>query len=199
MGKRENRNKWKIYMGLLEKERVLYFLIIFSCLGSLCLADDNRFFDSKVDYFSAPKQECPSCKAQDEMNQNVSNILSKTKMNVQLAQEGAAMAIDMFLDPSCQFTELAIKNLSAFNRNNPNVTVKIYVNGHIDGFLGIGQRLKHEHPGWSVINDLTGGNAKNLGVLKVPAYIFTLQGKIYRIYGTPDLEETWDKINVTAK
>jgi len=107
--------------------------------------------------------------------------------------------LDLFLDPSCQFTELAIKNLSIFNQNHPNVAIKVYVNGPIQTFLGIGQGLTHEHPRWAVSNDLTGCNAKNLGVLKVPSFIFVFQGKMYRIYGTPDLEEIWGKINATAK
>jgi len=186
-------------MGLLEKERVLYLLVVFSCFGTLGHAENNHFFDSKVDYFSEPKQECSSCKAQDEMNQKVSGTLLKTKMNAQQAQEGTVMAIDMFLDPSCQFSQLAVKNLSSFSQIYPNVAVKIYVNGPIEGFMGIGQQLKHEHPNWTVKNDLTGDFAKNSGVLKDPAYIFTIQGKMYRIYGTPDLEENWSKINVSIK
>ena len=45
------------------------------------------------------------------MNKNVSNILLKTKLNTELAQ-GGTVDLDIFLDPSCQFTQLAIKNLS---------------------------------------------------------------------------------------
>ena len=67
----------------------------------------------KLIIFAEPKQDCPSCKAQDEMNKNVSNIISKIKLNTQLAQGGQAI-IDLFLDSSCQFSQLAIKNLSMF-------------------------------------------------------------------------------------
>jgi len=186
-------------MGLLEKERVLYILAVYSFLGAACYGNDNRFFDSKVDYFSEPKQECVSCKAQDEMNKKVSEALSKTKMSAQPAQEGTGMAIDVFLDPLCQFSQLAIKNLSAFSQNHPNAVIKIYINGPIGGFLSTGQKLKQEHPLWTVTNDLTGGIARNSGVLKAPAYILTLQGKMFRIYGTPNLEETRSKINAPAQ
>ena len=185
-------------MGILEKKILLCLLIFSGCFVSTSHAGDNQFFDSKVDYFAEPKQECSTCKAQDEMNKNVSNILLKTKLNTEFAQGGRA-ALDLFLDSSCQFTQLAIGNLSIFSQNHPNVAVKVYVNGPIEAFLGIGQGLTHDHPSWGVINDLMGANAKNSGVLKIPAYIFTLQGKMYRLYGTPDLEGTWSKINATAK
>ena len=185
-------------MGILEKKILLCLLIFSGCFVSTSHAGDNQFFDSKVDYFAEPKQECSTCKAQYEMNKNVSNILLKTKLNTELAQRGTVV-LDIFLDPSCQFTQPAIKNLSMFSQNHPNVAVKVYVNGSTGAFLGIGQGLTHDHPSWVVINDLMGANAKNSGILKVPAYIFTLQGKMYHLYGTPDLEETWGKINATAK
>jgi len=198
MGKRKNFIKREIRMAILEKKILLYLLIFFGCFVSRGYADDNQFFDSKVDYFAEPKQQCSTCKAQDDMNKNVSDILLKTKMNTEFTSGGAAV-IDLFLDSSCQFTELAIKNLSAFNQKHPKVAVKVYINGPIEGFLGIAQKLMNEHPIWAVTNDLMGGNAKDLGVFKVPAYIFTVQGKMYRIYGTPDLEETWEKVNATAQ
>ncbi len=185
-------------MAILEEKSLLYLLIFFGCFVSTSHAEDNQFFDSKVDYFAEQKQECSTCKAQEDMNNTVAKVLAKTQMYAPLKGAGAA-AIDLFLDPSCQFTELAIKNLSIFSQNHPNVAVKVYVNGSIQTFLGIGQGLTHEHPSWGVLNDLIGSNVKNLGILKVPAYIFTLQGRMYRIYGTPDLEETWGKINATAK
>ena len=185
-------------MALLEKKNLLYLLIFFSCFVSTSYAGDNQFFNSTVDYFSEPKQDCPSCKAQDEMNKNVADVISQIKLNAQLSSGGAG-TIDLFLDSSCQFTQLAIKNLSLFNQNHPTMTVKVYVSGSTDAFLGIGRSITQEHPGWAVSNDLTGDNAKNSGVLKVPAYIFILQGKMYRIYGTPDLEATWSKINAVAK
>ena len=185
-------------MALLEKKNLLYLLIFFSCFVSTSYAGDNQFFNSTVDYFSEPKQDCPSCKAQDEMNKNVADVISKIKLNAQLSSGGAG-TIDLFLDSSCQFTQLAIKNLSLFNQNHPAITVKVYVSGSIDAFLGIGRSITQEHPSWAVSNDLMGDNAKNSGVLKVPAYIFILQGKMYRIYGTPDLEATWSKINAVAK
>ena len=185
-------------MDLLEKKNLLSLVIFISCFVSISYADDNQYFDSKVDYFAEPKKECTSCKAQEDMNKNVADVLLKAKLNSQINPDRAG-EIDLFLDPSCQFTQLAVKNLESFNQNHPNLAIKVYVNGPVEAFLGIGQGLSQDHPSWAVSNDLTGGNAKNLGVLKVPAYIFTLQGRLYRIYGTPDLEETWSKINASAK
>jgi hypothetical protein len=184
-------------MAILETKILLYLLIFLGCFVSTAQADDNQFFDSKVDYFgNESKQACSTCQVQENMNKTVANIIAKTQ--TQLAQLGAASII-LFLDPSCQFSQLAISNLVAFNQNHPTVAVKIYVNGPIGEFLGIGRDLMQQHPSWSVINDLAGGNAQNLGISKAPAYIFSLQGRMYRIYGTPDLEETWGKINATAK
>jgi len=185
-------------MGLLEKERVLYFLIVYGCFVSPSQAAGNHFFDSKVDYFGDPKPGCSSCRAQDDMNNAVANVLSKTKMNTQHAQEGAAGVI-LFLEPSCRYLDLAVKNLATFSQKHPNLDVKVYINGPIMGFWGLGRDLTQQHPNWAVISDLTGGYAKNSGVFRAPAYIFTYQGRIYRIYGTPDLEETWEKINVSVK
>ena len=184
-------------MAILEKKILLYLLIFSGCLISTSPANGNQFFDSKVDYFgSESKQACTTCQAQKDMNNTVANIIAKTQ--TQLAQLGAASII-LFLDPSCQFSQLAISNLAAFNQNHPTVAVKVYVNGPIGEFLRVGRDLMQQHPNWSVTNDLAGGNAQNFGVSKAPAYIFSFQGKMYRIYGTPDLEETWGKINATAK
>ena len=185
-------------MGLLEKERVLYFLIFFGCLVSPAYAADNRFFSSKVDYFSEPKQACSSCRAQEDMNNTVEKVLSKTKSSFQLAQGGTA-GVTLFLDPSCRYSDLAIKSLAAFIGKHPDFTIKVFVNGPMRDFLSIGQDLMKKHPNWAVISDITGGNAHNWGVSKAPAYIFTYQGRSYRIYGTPGLEKTWEKINVSVK
>ena len=185
-------------MDLLEKKNLLPLVIFFSCFVSISHADDNQYFDSKVDYFAEPKQECSSCKAQEDMNKKVGEVLLKARLSLQPSPNRAG-EVDLFLDPSCQFTQLAIKNLATFNQSHLRLVVKVYVNGPVEAFLSIGQSLSQDHPGWAVSNDLTGGNAKNLGVLRVPAYIFTLQGRLYRVYGTPDLEETWSKIDAMVK
>ena len=75
-------------MDLLEKKSLLYLLIFFSCFVSTSDAGDNQFFNSTVDYFSEPKQDCPSCKAQDEMNKNVADGISQIKLNAQLSSGG---------------------------------------------------------------------------------------------------------------
>ncbi len=185
-------------MGLLEKERMLYFLIFFGCLVSPSYAEDNHFFNSKIDYFNEPNEGCSSCRAQEKINNTVEKILSKTKSNIQYSQWGSA-GIILFLDPSCRYTEQAINNLGLFISKHPEFTIKVFVNGPISDFLGIGQDLVKKHPNWAIINDLTGGIALNWGVTRAPAFVFTYQGRFYRIYGTPVLEETWGKINVAVK
>jgi len=197
MGKRKNKHHWEIRMDILEKKNLLCLVIVSGMGVSICLADSTQYFDSKVDYFAQPKEVCASCQAQDSMNKSVDKVVSTIKVNS--LPNGVTGEIDLYIDSSCRFSDLAIKNLSAFVQAHNAFVIKVVVFGPIREFMGVGKQLAQSHPGWSVMNDLTGDNAKILGVLKVPAYIFTNKGRMYRIYGTPDLEDTWSKINATAQ
>lgn len=185
-------------MDILEKKNLLSLIFLLCCFVSISYADDNKFFNSQVDYFAEPKQECSFCKAQENMNNNVAAIITKVQTSAELGQ-GKAGAITLFIDPSCPYCDLAVKNLTTFIQVHPAFTVKVYVNCPVMIFLRIGQDMTQEHPNWSIINDPTGENAQNLGITKAPAYIFAYQGKLYRIFGTPDLEQTWEKMNVAAQ
>ena len=184
-------------MDILEKKNLLCLVIASWACISTCSADSSQYFDSKVDYFAQPKEVCASCQAQDSMNKSVDKIVSTIK--AKSLPNGATGEIDLYIDSSCQFSDLAIKNLSIFVQTHNTFAIKVVVFGPIRGFIEVGKQLTQDHPAWSVLNDLTGDNAKILRILKVPAYIFTYKGKMYRIYGAPDLEDTWSKINATAQ
>ena len=185
-------------MGILEKKILLCLVIVFGVCVSVCSADSNQYFDSKVDYFEQPKKDCLNCKAQQEMNQSVAATLDKVKTASMGGQKDAG-SIELFVDASCQYSDLALKNLSSFNKMHPDLAIKVSISGSVGGFLEIAKSLVQDHPLWDISNDLTGDVAKNSDISKVPAYIFTIQGKTYRIYGEPIIEDVWERINAPIK
>ena len=82
---------------------------------------------------------------------------------------------------------------------HPDLAIKVSISGSVGGFLEIAKSLVQDHPLWDISNDLTGDVAKNSEISKVPAYIFTIQGKTYRIYGEPIIEDVWERINAPIK
>ena len=44
--------------GYIGNEKVAVFINYFWVFVSTSYADDNQFFDSKVDYFAQPKKDC---------------------------------------------------------------------------------------------------------------------------------------------
>lgn len=185
-------------MVILETKKLLYLVIISGLCVSMAHADNNQFFDSKVDYFEQPKKDCQNCKAQQEINQSVAVTLDKIKATLMNGQKEAG-SIELFIDASCQYSDLALKNLSVFNNTHPDVKIKVSISGSVGGFLDIAKSLAQDHPLWEISNDLTGDVAKSSEILKVPAYILTTQGKTYRIYGEPSLEDMWGRINAPIK
>ena len=112
-----------------------------------------------------------------------------------IAAKGGPSEIMLFLDPGCQFFDGAVKNLNKFSQQHPELAVKVFINGPLKDFLVIGKPLGQEHPQWVITNDLTGGNAHDFGVTKVPAYVLSSKGKFYRVYGTPDLNNLMERVN----
>ena len=185
-------------MVILETKKLLYLVIFSALCVSTGYADDNQFFDSKVDYFEQPKKDCQNCKEQQEMNQSVAATLDKVKA-VSMNGQKETGSIELFVDASCQYSDLALKNLSSFNKMHPDLAIKVSISGSVSVFLDIAKSLAQDHPIWDISNDLTGDVAKSSEILKVPAYIFTFQGKTYRIYGEPIIEDVWGKINAPIK
>lgn len=180
-------------MGLLEEKKLLYLLIFFCLSGTLGYADEGNYFSSKVDYF-AEGTTCPTCKEQAAVSEKVNQDLGAMRAGI-IAAKGGPSEIMLFLDPGCQFFDGAVKNLNKFSQQHPELAVKVFINGPLKDFLVIGKPLGQEHPQWVITNDLTGGNAHDFGVTKVPAYVLSSKGKFYRVYGTPDLNNLMERVN----
>lgn len=174
-------------MGILEKERVLYFLILFCGIPGLGFAEQTNYFASKVDFFDE-KVDCPSCQAKEEMQKQVAKTTAAIQVPAGLTA-AAEKEVTLFIDPNCQYCPGAIKTLEGFVQKHPEFTVKVFVNGSLNDFQPIGQALTRQHPQWAIVNDLTGGKAKDLGITRVPAFIMAVKGRSFRFYGGQNLEE----------
>jgi len=186
-------------MGVLAKENMLHILAVIFILSLLNPAFVRAgFFEEK----DTPVQEsgCSECKSEvtnlsADLKKKASEIERIVSSNFNKQENPSNNEITLFIDPGCGLSDVAVKALVKFKKDNHGWKVKgvIVTNG-----VNLKERLLKKQSYFTneieFSIDLSGNLAKRFGIQKTPAFVITYNGKYYKITGQPDLNETLSKL-----